>query len=100
MRRNVLFISHDSKVCEFGFEKLVNLNSTHDHKESPRVKAIQKLNDKQIIEFAGGVNHMIALVSENHHKRVVYIWGYNNFRQNGNGNFEQIELNYNSVLYK
>jgi alpha-tubulin suppressor-like RCC1 family protein len=74
----VVFSYKYLKVYEFGFEQLANLTSTHDHKESPRVKAIQKLNDKQIIEIAGGMNHMIALISEDHHKRVVYIWGYNN----------------------
>ncbi len=54
----VVFSYKYLKVYEFGFKQLVNLTSTHDHKESLRVKAIKKLNDKQIIEFAGGMNHI------------------------------------------
>jgi hypothetical protein len=99
MKRNALFISYDSKVYELGFEQLANLTSTHDHKESPRVRAIEKLNDKQIIEFAGGINHMIALINEDQNKRVVYIWGNNTFGQIGNGKFDPILEQINTVEY-
>jgi len=98
MKRNALFISYDSKVYEFGFEQLANLTSTLDHIESPRVKTIKKLNDKQIIKFAGGMNHMIALICEDH-KKVVYIWGYNNFGQIGNAKFGPNLEQINTVEY-
>jgi alpha-tubulin suppressor-like RCC1 family protein len=81
-KRNILIISYDKKVYEFECDKFGTFCSK-DYQNGTVIepKIIEKLNTSDIICFANGLKHIIAL----NNLGVVYSWGLNNYGQLGFG---------------
>jgi hypothetical protein len=80
--KNSLSVTEEDEVFAFGSNSNGLLDS-NNLGEIIEPLIMNDLSDKKVIGFDNGFHHVIAITNDNK----VYIWGFNNFGQLGNGTY-------------
>jgi alpha-tubulin suppressor-like RCC1 family protein len=81
--KNSLIVTEKDEVFAFGSNSNGLLDS-NNFGEVIEPLIVNDLSHKKIIGFANGFHHVIAITNENK----VYIWGFNNYGQLGDGTYD------------